>query len=393
VIPKGKFRWDIVDRALKEAHDRGQTLQLRFQPYTTRVEHPEKPAKGHRHPPKRSVNVPTWYWDTGASWIKQGVYSVNEPDCNDPLYLKHFGDFIRAFGKRYDGHPDLESIDMAYAGFWGEAGGNTTPATARKLADVYLKSFKKTQILSMLGSPGCKHAAKVTRGTNRHIGWRTDCYGDLSRADVLTVPKKLAWNHTEDCYPREIALSGADAWQTAPVTMETCWNVAWWLMDGFDLDRIIHEGYCYHMSVFMPKNVFFPKAMMDKLIEFDKKIGYRFALRQLTLPLESKPGKKIELQFHIDNLGCAPIYRPYPLAIRFRQGKKSAIVRLKQDIRRWMPGHTWFSEKITVPGALHKGEAKVDLVIVDNDNRPKVWFAIREKTADNWHPMTSIDII
>lgn len=131
---------------------------------------------------------------------------------------------------------------------------------------------------------------------------------------------------------------------------------------------------------------------MDRLIEFDKRIGYRFVLRQLTLPLESRPGGGILLQFFIDNVGCAPIYRPYRLAVRFRQGKRRHVVRLKQDIRGWRPGHTWFQEKIAVPKPLARGEVKVDLGIVDETDAPKVRFAMKELTSDGWHPVTSMDV-
>ncbi len=391
---KGKFRWDLVQQTLKTAHNRGQTVQLRFQPYTRRVEFSAEPINAMRHPPERSVNVPDWYWDTGAPWVEKGVYAPNEPDSNHPLYIKHFGDFVRAFAKKFDGHPDLESIDIAYAGFWGESGGNSTPATGAKLTDIYLKSFKKTQLLSMIGTDGCKYAAAKARAANRRIGWRADCFGDLHLTSGRGVPHGLSWNHTLDAYPKLIQTNGVkDAWMTAPVTMETCGNVATWFMDGYDLDTIFREGYRYHMSVFMPKNVFFPAAWMDKLIEFDKKIGYRFVLRQLLLPLESKAGGRIKLEFFFDNVGCAPIYRPYKLAMRFTQGPTVKIVRLKQDIRTWMPGHTWFEETIPMPKGLKKGEARLDLAIVDEDDKPKVWLAIKEKSADGWHPMTSIDIV
>jgi hypothetical protein len=148
------------------------------------------------------------------------------------------------------------------------------------------------------------------------------------------------------------------------------------------------------MSVFMPKNVFFPDAWADKLAEFDKKIGYRFALRQLLLLLESKPGAKMNLEWFIDNVGCAPIYRPYTLALRFRQeGSRPRIIHLKQDIRTWTPGHNWFQEKITIPTGLKKGEAKLDLAIVDDKDKPRVWFAIESRTEDGWHPLTSMDIV
>jgi hypothetical protein len=391
---KGKFNWDLVDNTLKAAREHGQTAQLRFQPYTTRVDFDKNPSKYKRHPDGLSVNVPDWYWDTGAAWIEKGVYARNEPDSNDPLYLQHFGDFIRAFAARYDGHAVLESIDMAYAGFWGESGGNSTPETAQKLTDIYLEHFRKTQLLSMLGTPGCKQAAQIAAQAGRHVGWRGDCFGDLHKCNVPEVPADLGWNHTYDAYPKEIQLCGLkDCWKTAPVTMETCGNVATWVMADYDLDRIVEEGYRYHMSVFMPKNVFFPERALEKLTPFDRKLGYRYALRQMLLPLEVKPGAPMNVETFIDNVGCAPIYRPYKLALRFKQGNNARVVRFNEDIRGWLPGHTWFREELAVPQALEAGEAKVALGIVDDTDTPRVWFAIDGKTDAGWHPLTSVDVV
>ena len=111
------------------------------------------------------------------------------------------------------------------------------------------------------------------------------------------------------------------------------------------------------------------------------------------MPLEAKRGSRMLVQFFIDNVGCAPIYRPYALAFRFRQGRKSHVVRLKADIRKWLPGHSWFEERLTLPKALSRGEVKVDLGIVDDSGAPRVWFAMDEKTPDGWHPLTSVDAV
>ena len=153
------------------------------------------------------------------------------------------------------------------------------------------------------------------------------------------------------------------------------------------------EGYKYHMSVFMPKSVFYPAAIRDQLIEFDKRIGYRFVLRQLLMPLEAKAGQPVTFEFYLDNVGCAPIYRPYPFAVRFRQGDASRVVHLKADIRSWEPGIRWFRETFDLPLGLTPGEAKVDMAIVREDkDQPRVWFAMKEKLADGWHPLTSIEV-
>ncbi len=414
---KGKFNWKLIDGTLKAARAAGQTAQIRFQPFTLRVETEKNPPKRgaikisynadeyavpanrkqpKRLPPRVSVNVPYWYWDTGAKWIGSNkdtsTLGALEPDGNDPMWVKHFGDFVRAFAERYDGHPDLESIDVAYGGFWGEGGGNCSARTAAKLADIYLAGFRKTHLMTMLGTHGCTYAAKVSARTGRPVGWRADCFGDLHLGNHPQVPADLSWNHTFDAYPKAIQLSGVkDAWKMAPVTMETCGNVATWVMDGYDFDRIVAEGYNYHMSVFMPKSAFFPERVMDQLIEFDKKIGYRFELRQMLLPIQAKGGDRIQIDTFIENVGCAPIYRPYKLALRFTQGRKSEVVRFKEDIRKWLPGHNWFREELAFPRGFQPGEVKVALGIVDDTNTPRVWFAIAAPTDAGWHPLTSMD--
>ena len=368
---KGRFRWDFIDGALEAARVRGQTLQVRIQPYI--------------------LDMPAWYWQLGGTPMAESEPGRREPEHNDPAYLRHWGDLIRAFGERYDGHPDLESFDIAYGGGCGEGGGNATPETAAKLVDVYLGSFRKTQLVSMLGTPGCKYGST----TGRNLGWRADCFGDLRRAIAPgAVPDDLCWCHMIDAYPREVVQCGLrDAWRKAPVTLETCWTVGYWFERGWDIDWILDQGLKYHLSVFMPKSSYIPEPWREKIEAFNRRMGYRFVLRQMVLPLEAKPGQRIRFEMFVDNVGVAPIYRPYRLAFRFLQGREAHIVLSKADIRQWMPDHTWFSEEIEFPPALQRGETKVDLGIVDEATKPKVKFAIQQVTEDGWHPLTSMDVV
>ena len=67
------------------------------------------------------------------------------------------------------------------------------------------------------------------------------------------------------------------------------------------------------------------------------------------MPLEVKPRQRFRVEVLIDNVGVAPIYRPYRFAYRFRQNGREEVVPSKKDIRKWMPDHTWFSERIAAP--------------------------------------------
>ncbi len=371
---KWHYRWEIIDGALEAARVRGQTLQVRLMPYA-------------------DDDLPQWFWNLGGvRQSKPTGYKFQEPDINHPLYIKHWSEVIRAFGARYDGHPDLESFDIAYGGPWGEMGGNATRETAAKLVDAYLRSFKQTQLVSMLGTHGCAYAATKI---NRRLGWRGDCYGDLRMEAAGGAPQGQRWNHMYDAYPREVFENGVqEAWKTAPVTLETCWTVGYWHEKGWDIDWIIEQGYKYHLSVFMPKSSYIPDEWREKIEEFNRRMGYRFVLRQLLLPIEVKPGKRSEMQVWIDNAGCAPIYRPYRFAYRFRQAGREKVIHSKQSLRVWLPGHTWFKERITVPEWLKPGSAKVDVGIIDaQSNTAKVKLAIEEVREDGWHPMGLVEVV
>jgi hypothetical protein len=369
---KGKYRWDIIDGTLDAARVRGQTVQMRIQPYI-------------------GADLPAWFYDEAGGKIDpKADPERKEPDHNHPAYLKHFGDVIRAFARRYDGHPGLESFDIAYGGACGECGGNTTPATAKKLVDVYIKAFKKTQLVSMLGTFGCAYASKFKK-----IGWRADCYGDLRAEGKGYIPDGLTWNHMFDAYPKEIDENGvADIWKTAPVTMETCWTVGYWESKGWDVDWILEQGLKYHTTVFMPKSSFIPDRWREKIDAWDRRLGYRFVLRQFNLPLESKPGAKIPFWFWVENIGVAPLYRPYVLALRFRQGRNAFISKIRTDIRTWLPGDSVLGDTVAFPKELKRGEVDVDIAIVDEKSlKPRVLLAIQERLEDGWHPLAKMDVV
>ncbi|MCW8131595.1 MAG: DUF4832 domain-containing protein [Planctomycetota bacterium] len=366
---KGEYRWDVIDGALNAARARGQTLQLRVQPYI-------------------NDDMPAWFWSMGGKTDPKA--SRREPDHNHPSYLKHWGEFLRAFAKRYDGHPVLESFDIAYGGACGECGGNTNRATAKKLVDVCMKGFKKTPLISMLGTFGCEYASKFTQ-----IGWRADCHGDMRVEGRGYVPEGLCWNHMFDAYPKEVFENGvSETWKTAPVTLETCWTVGYWENKGWDIDWILEQGLKYHASVFMPKSSYMPEKWRERLDAWDRRLGYRFALRQMILPLEAKPGTRAKYTLFVENLGCAPIYRDYPLALRFTQGTSSEIVKLPTAPRSWMPENNYATGSFAIPKKLKRGTAAVSIGIVDGKTlAPRVLFANEGYKGDGWLPLTFMDVV
>ena len=194
----GAYRWDMLDRALATARGRGQTLMLRIAPYGTGPDQ----------------DVPTWYRGlvAGSEWERNLPLEKWRVHPENPLYLKHFGKFIRELGAHYDGHPDLELVDVSIVGAWGEGAGSEdlTEPTLKGLLDCYLDSFPRTRLVLQLKD---ERATRYSLG-KRPVGWRVDCLGDMGGFSKT-------WSHMNDYYPQELIRTGMqEAWRRAPVTME-----------------------------------------------------------------------------------------------------------------------------------------------------------------------------
>ena len=75
--------------------------------------------------------APKWLFDAGCKgfeYLRGGDDPTSggqripriEPDYADPSYLARHGAFIEELGRRYDGHPGVEFIDIGSYGIWGE---------------------------------------------------------------------------------------------------------------------------------------------------------------------------------------------------------------------------------------------------------------------------------
>ena len=118
------MRWEILDEALRQAHAHHQALAIRLMPYD------------QKHP------LPEWYQKSGARRANQPTDKdgdIWQPDFADPLYLKYWGAVVAAAGARYDGHPDLDSVDLSALGRRLEL---VQPIrVAEELVDIWLEAF------------------------------------------------------------------------------------------------------------------------------------------------------------------------------------------------------------------------------------------------------------
>jgi hypothetical protein len=365
----GQYRWDLIDRALDTAHQRKQTLMLRIAPYGTGEER----------------DVPKWYRQKVG---EEGELAEKkwQTDPEDSRYVRHFGGMIRALGRRYDGHPDLESVDMALVGAWGEGAGSAllSQETREALVDAYLEAFQKTPLLMLLTDEKTNHYGI----SKKEVGWRVDCLGDMGGFNPN-------WSHMNDYYPQAIINFGMkEAWKKAPVSFEVCWVLRKWQQEGWDIDHIIDESLKWHISSFNAKSSPVPVEWEPHVKRWLNKMGYRYVLRKFSFSASVHQNGRLDFTSWWENKGVAPCYKKYRLALRLRGHENSVVLLTEADIRDWLPGDNLYDDAVFVPIDMPPGDYELDFALVDAVTfEPGIQLAIEGRRDDGWYPLGTLEVV
>jgi hypothetical protein len=356
-----------------------------------------------------AIHVPQWLIDkgVGGSYYDDNDHSKGfMPDYADPIFIEHHERLIRAMAGRYDGHPDIHHVDIGSVGSWGEWNNAGTPggdkfalppdSTLRGIMDLYLDSFKKTKLVMLIGG-----AEQLTYGIANGTGYRADCLGDWG----MWGP---GWNHMVNSYPPAIEESQADdAWMHAPIAFEACGTGTTWYTDGMGgnlskeetRDITIQQSLDWHISVM---NLLYgvnydnmPNEWVETYNEWAKKMGYRYVLRQLAHPSVISAGGRLNLEMDWDNVGVAPCYYAYPLAVRFRDtaSGESWEMRTDEDLRTWLPGEVSIDPLLNVPGDIPAGEYALELALLDpHYGTPRIKLAVDGAVGDGWYGWSTITV-
>lgn len=369
---QGKIRWEIIDLALAESRAHGQTLAIRLMPYSNKDPLPEWYQKSGA----RRANKPT---------DKDG--SIWQPDFADPLFLKYWGDLVAEAGKRYDGNPNLDSVDISSVGYWGEGWSQYMPAFQyqKALIDIWVEAFPHTTLLMNFDEPQA-----LTYGTSRGAGWRLDCLGDLrTKSDNPYFQPEML-----DVYPQQVVRSGVqDVWQQRPVSLEVCGTVSEWKKDHFDLNYILEQALRWHVTSVNLKSSPIPDDWKPAFDDFQKKIGYRFLLRRLEYPKAVAAGSMMQVHMWWLNAGVAPAYVNYPLAIQLRSESGSTVINVPVDVKKWLPGDAVFDGSLYVPETLPAGTYDFRVGMLDpRSGQPAIRLGIAGRNSDGWYSEGQIRI-
>lgn len=387
-----------IDAALDSARNAGQRLAFRIMCCSS------DPAQPY-HPP--------WLREVGGRVVstRYNETALDVPDLDDPVTLEKHLDLIRRVAARYDGRPELDHVDLGSVGWWGEwhmSGGGPVSMpraeTCRQIVDTYLRGFRQTPLLMLIGG-----GEQTARACARGAGWRADCLGDLGGFGAT-------WCHMRRGYPqwfRESRL--ADVWRRAPVAYETCWDMRKWLAEGWSLRYIFNYALATHASYVNNKSAPIPPGaeVRGELERFIRRLGYRFVLREAAHPEEAAAGSTLRIESRWQNVGSAPCYRPYRLAWRLRGAQRTLLIPTTITAS-WMPGEvevftpafitsppdlppgpsSAVRTELRLPRTLPPGRYELAVALTDPaTGAPALRLAIAGRGADGWYPVGTVSIV
>ena len=336
---EGDFRWEILDTYAQPWIAKGKKIALRVMT-CSQVEEgtPEfvrqAGAKGHWFTyPKKSSGL-----DFPPRW---------EPVYDDPVFLEKLGNFLAAMAARYDGDPNVAFIDIGSLGIYGE--GNPRPEypltddekaqnggvdpvryptpwktrLSKLHIDLWRRHFKRTQLIGLDGFDGGwnpnSDGVLMAYCRENGIGFRDDSIF------CFPPPEKNGF-YPFDCWAH-------DGWArlfapTLPVVIETghaverCRTPERWKPERY-LECIekhqasyisIHDFPDCHLAEF--------RKEIDAI---NKRLGYRFELREVTYPAEVGTGAKFEIASTWVNVGVAWCVKGAALTWSLVDGKGNVV--------------------------------------------------------------------
>ena len=329
----GKYNFSLIDKILSRADERGQRVMFRFPPHSAR--------------PDDALELPDWIINK-LNLSKREVGNKESPICD--LFFDRYAELILKIGEHINGDRRVEAIDVSVVSAWGE-GAQMPMLDSRykvQMADAYLNAFPDIHLIAQFNDSEfynyiCERSP---------IGLRADCLGDMR------------WRHMSYLYPKAFA-EFPDAWKKSPIAFEVCWVMRHWYEMGWDIDFIIEESLRWHITSFNAKSVYIPDEYREKVEEWIKKMGYRFAIRFCEYPEAALPGDSIKIRLCMENRGVAPIYRRYPMKLRLKNRAYEYEFTSDKDIREWLPGNYIIDEELKLPLDMPNGNYSLELGITD----------------------------
>ncbi len=353
---EGAFNWKMIDDVIEAWKPRGAAVALRVMTCNAH-------SRGYYASPK-------WVFDAGCKgheYVRGGDDPTSggeripriEPDYADPIYLEKHGAFLRALGARYDGHADVEFLDIGSYGIWGEwhTQHPAPVAVRRQIVDLYLQAFRRTPLVFMSDD------AEVLRHALAHgTGFRRDGVGSPWHEQNWIGSEKYA------------GVEGmSDTWTRAPVVFEWFGDYAYLESRQWSFDAAVDFMLRNHVTLINDNVGRVPPGAMPQLEKLARLAGARFVLREVAHEKTLKRGLALNLEMEWANVGVGKLHRAYALEVGLfdGEGRSALAARCQVDPRDWLPGEHRFTERIPVPAALPAGDYALAVALVSSTGQAR----------------------
>lgn len=375
---EGHYNWKLIDDVIEAWKPHGATVAMRVMT-----------CNAHS---RDYYAAPKWLFDAGCKGFEylrggddptsggQRILRI-EPDYADPVYLAKHGAFLEALGRRYDGHPGVEFLDIGSYGIWGEwHTPHAAPVAVRKqIVDLYLRAFRRTPLVFMSDDAEVL-AYALAHGT----GFRRDGVGSPGHEQNWIGSKKYA------------GVPGmADTWKRTPVVFEWFGDYNYLKSRGWSFDAAVNFMLNNHVTLINDNVGRVPPEAMPQLEQLARRSGYRFVLRELAHEKNVKRGAVLNLKMKWANVGVGRLYRPFVLRLFLLDAGSQPLFTAdaKADPRQWLPGEHDLPIQVTVPISLKTGEYVLAVALSDPaGHRPPLHLAMEAPEKEGRYTVSRVRV-
>ena len=297
---------------------------------------------------------------------------------------------IDALGKRYNNNPQVAFIQLGLLGHWGEWHTYPQPdlepssETRKRVIIAYHKAFPNKQLMV--------RTADGYAGTQDWIGFHDDMFPeDTDNGKDWSFLAKMRRQNREQNWHRAVV-----GGEMVPGQADR------WLLDAFDTTRQMTRAahfswvgpYCPAMTN--------PRSLGDRADLFRKRseslvrlMGYDFRLTAIRHFKTVKPISPFPIAIQVKNIGVAPFYYPWRVAIALRDGdgNVAALFETKWDIRGWQPELLKTEKQVFQLGNVTPGQYDLVIGIIDPwSKKPAIQFANDLPIKNGWTKLSTVEV-
>lgn len=361
----GQFDFSLVDRLFAEYGACGFRFIFRFCTYEGGGE--------------CRLATPAFVFAAGAAGTPVG--EDIEPDYGDPVFLRYLERFLAACGRKYNGHPLVEAVDVGTLGTWGE--GHTWMGTMRDFPaqvhkqhiDLHLRYFNRTQVTlnyNMLISVQNEDPAAAKRLADYCAG-----LGMALRCDSVNVESYIHnFGYDTLCSPDLYGLFN----DRAPVDIEfehysatgtpALFRCGYPHIEALRHVRATYAGF----HGFVTKWIAEQRPLHEYLAN---RLGYWYFIEGFSLP-PVPAGTHGLLELRVSNRGFARAYHGYTARVRLQgaDGQQYTVCSCAADNTGWQPGQTAVTRLRLDMGAVPAGEYTLHFGLFEDET--PIRFGMKE---------------